>query len=313
MLAVQDATLGPRSSPSSAICPSDVKLQHWIERATSGCWSRVWTDSDTWRRHADSTDYYQTEPVDLSIRSSKCRTTSDKLTIHCSTSSIHNEPVTSNRAPPSDDDSRQHSTHTDAKVHPDNQWYSSFYPYSRLPPYEAPPPYHSSVPLLQQPFRTPVAVHPPPSASAPCSRLMQPQPQPHSSPFPPTTVTSLQANCRTPPTPATLSSISQLSPKELSPATTQGRVDNRPKVYRCDVPGCGKVYTKSSHLAAHNRTHTGEKPYTCNWYNCRWSFARSDELTRHFRKHTGDRPFVCTVCGRAFARSDHLALHARRH
>ena len=43
-----------------------------------------------------------------------------------------------------------------------------------------------------------------------------------------------------------------------------GNVDSKKRVYGCTVPDCGKVYTKSSHLKSHMRSHTGQSNQLTN-------------------------------------------------
>ncbi|TIA91791.1 hypothetical protein E3P99_00935 [Wallemia hederae] len=82
-----------------------------------------------------------------------------------------------------------------------------------------------------------------------------------------------------------------------------------PKVFVCEVPGCGSSFTRHFNLKGHMRSHTNERPFVCSFDGCGRAFARQHDRKRHEALHNDDRPFKCLGCDKKFARIDGLVRH----
>lgn len=79
--------------------------------------------------------------------------------------------------------------------------------------------------------------------------------------------------------------------------------------FQCEIPGCGKLFSRSYNFKAHMETHDDKReyPFPCSVKECNKRFVRKTDLQRHHQSvHMKERNHRCDFCSRMFARKDTL-------
>ena len=102
------------------------------------------------------------------------------------------------------------------------------------------------------------------------------------------------------------------SEKKLVERPKGRKAQNQPKVFRCPLPSCGKIFYDRASLKKHNTVH-GDKLFQCTYEGCGKRFLDNAKLKRHMLVHTGEKPYRCHLCGKRFSLDFNLKTHMRIH
>ena len=80
--------------------------------------------------------------------------------------------------------------------------------------------------------------------------------------------------------------------------------------FRCNI--CGEFLKSKRYLVAHIQTHYGGG-YKCDYPGCQRVFKENAKLKRHKLVHTGEKAFKCEFCGLSFSLRHNLKTHEKTH